>query len=965
MSTPTPTTPATAASMGGDGQLQVMSLYNIFTGLTIPSEYILSSKANFTRWRKNFITIAEGVSENFGNYVKDVPLAAGASANNLQFNKQVDLLLQLSVDKEILREARTLGSMGKALYSEIVEEYSQMFTIDKVQVITSLWDKLLDSSVDIKKRLVTQKEFFQFWNSLTADEHEGILPFVWLHLSKSNFNSKYLEGFDPSLTVTGIKRFLTLHPEVNQTSGVSSLPVNYINNTTSSTIQITDANVEAKFRYQCFNCFGLGHTSSKCASPRRGSIKIPNLEKKLDYYRQKKVFNRRRGGTNADESRIAETVSDSLSNSTKFTSTEANKWSNNQGSKNANVIIVSSVESSTNPTSASNFIIDTGASVNLCNDVSLLHDYTHFSEPHSVVAANGESLKVFGHGTLKFNHNSVEVEILYVGFAPNVAVNLLNPKSLIRGPQDSITLSHEGVVHSTLGKIGTFGDTSNCVMSPIVNPMSAAICAVLNRDQVATLHHSFGHPNATSFKKMLDSAGHVAKTADIKSPCDSCLQTKNFQSFPKASDGPHTKTPLQIIHLDVAGPFGGPAVDLSKVFLVIVDDFSRHKWVFPLQSKSDATEVIINWIRHWERYFAGRGEYKVSSIRSDNGGEFLNQDMSLFCLKQGIRHERTIPYNSHQNGKAERAIRSIMDKSRTLLCQSGLPSTFWCYSTIMAAHLLNITPSEVLNYQTSYEKWYGSAPKYSKLHPFGSTAYAHVPTTYRSKLQPNGVKCIFLGYPQTQSGYLLYDIQTKTIVVAKDVKFVDSEFLASSIDFSEINATKLTIPGVTRSSTTSETFVPSRTSQNFPTEPTAVVTSDEIDIIDNPSPHQSPEHSPVLTTVSSTPSSPSLPPPPIVQEGSEYEYSSDVSTLLSSNSTVSDNLDLVIDGFGMMVDKSICGGDNTYVVQNLEVNEHSNKVYAVTKAHKKYKIDNVQIDSSASGCFTEYKWKLFYNQTTN
>ena len=58
---------------------------------------------------------------------------------------------------------------------------------------------------------------------------------------------------------------------------------------------------------------------------------------------------------------------------------------------------------------------------------------------------------------------------------------------------------------------------------------------------------------------------------------------------------------------------------------------------------------------------------KISTIRTDNGGEYFSGEWIKFCNTHGIRHEHTVPYNPQQNGVAERKNRTLLDASRSML----------------------------------------------------------------------------------------------------------------------------------------------------------------------------------------------------------------------------------------------------------------------------------------------------------
>jgi len=67
----------------------------------------------------------------------------------------------------------------------------------------------------------------------------------------------------------------------------------------------------------------------------------------------------------------------------------------------------------------------------------------------------------------------------------------------------------------------------------------------------------------------------------------------------------------------------------------------------------------------------------VKRLRSDNGGEDLNEEFRSLMLKNQIKHEQSAPYSPHQNGTAERAWRSLFDMARCLLIGAELPKQLW------------------------------------------------------------------------------------------------------------------------------------------------------------------------------------------------------------------------------------------------------------------------------------------------
>jgi transposase InsO family protein len=68
---------------------------------------------------------------------------------------------------------------------------------------------------------------------------------------------------------------------------------------------------------------------------------------------------------------------------------------------------------------------------------------------------------------------------------------------------------------------------------------------------------------------------------------------------------------------------------------VIVDDFTRYKWVFFLVDKSDVFATFKTFIKRIHNEF----ETTIKKVRSDNGSEFMNTRVDDLCSEFGIRHQ--------------------------------------------------------------------------------------------------------------------------------------------------------------------------------------------------------------------------------------------------------------------------------------------------------------------------------------
>ncbi|KAH9302162.1 hypothetical protein KI387_013745, partial [Taxus chinensis] len=52
---------------------------------------------------------------------------------------------------------------------------------------------------------------------------------------------------------------------------------------------------------------------------------------------------------------------------------------------------------------------------------------------------------------------------------------------------------------------------------------------------------------------------------------------------------------------------------------------------------------------------------KLKCLRTDNGGEYCNNEFDDYCSKNGIRRQKTVLGTPQQNGVLERMNRTIME----------------------------------------------------------------------------------------------------------------------------------------------------------------------------------------------------------------------------------------------------------------------------------------------------------------
>ncbi|CAI7787383.1 unnamed protein product [Closterium sp. NIES-53] len=287
-------------------------------------------------------------------------------------------------------------------------------------------------------------------------------------------------------------------------------------------------------------------------------------------------------------------------------------------------------------------------------------------------------------------------------------------------------------------------------------PESAPCSCRLLSHQTLLWNHRLGHPSLPRLRGM---ASRVLVSGLPRSlpplplrPAPTCVPcVEGWQrAAPHSSKFPSTEAPLQTLHMDVWGPARVCGQGHERYFLLVVDDYSRYITVFPLRSKGEVTEVLIDWIR------AAR-----LRLRESFGSDF-----------PGIRHTFTLPASPQQNGIAERRIGMVMDVARTSMVHAAAPHFLWPFAVQYAAHQLNLQPRVSLPETSPTLLWTGKVGYASAFRVWGSRAF--VRDLSADKLSPRAVPCVFLGFPPDAPGWQFYHPTLRRVLPSQDVTFDES-----------------------------------------------------------------------------------------------------------------------------------------------------------------------------------------------
>jgi transposase InsO family protein len=316
-----------------------------------------------------------------------------------------------------------------------------------------------------------------------------------------------------------------------------------------------------------------------------------------------------------------------------------------------------------------------------------------------------------------------------------------------------------------------------------LQPLSGKQCNSLAIPKTALWHFRLGHTSHTRLELLQKLYPDVEINNKVEFCCDICHLSKQ-KKLPYSLSNNRASTCLELLHMDIWGPFSTHTPHGHKYFLTIVDDFSRFTWVVLMKGKFETASKIQDFITFAESHF----DQKVKFLRSDNGPEFLS--LSKFFLSKGIAHQTSCVATPQQNGRVERKHQYILNIARALLTQSHLPPTYWGYAVLQSTFIMNRVPSSALKGIIPFDILHKKLLDIEQLKVFGCLCYVSTQDHHRSKFDHRARKCVYLGMKSGMKGYVALDIHNHEIVISRNVSFEETIFPYPINPFTSISTSR-------------------------------------------------------------------------------------------------------------------------------------------------------------------------------
>ena len=477
--------------------------------------------------------------------------------------------------------------------------------------------------------------------------------------------------------------------------------------------------------------------------------------------------------------------------------------------------------------------IDTGASCCISNVKS---DFINYQESKSsVLHGISSGLSIKGTGTLRWtiNNNDGDEITIYLHnslHVPEAPMCLLSPQHMAKSTNHESDGFHSKEKSSTLTFAGHqrtvhYNSANNLPIIFLASDFTESASPIsscsffsqkenqqtdqttLTNDQLTphqrkllNIHYKLGHQNMNQIQQfakegIFGPTNKCISTCDIPL-CKACVHGKQHRL-------PAGSTPLDIDHLTPGDCVSGDQIESSSPGLIptyrgtpttaryhagtlLVDHASRYLYFSPHLSTGSAEAIAA---KHKFELLASQFNRSIKCYHTDNG-IFAAKDFRQSCIKQQQRIRFCGVNAHHQNGIAERHIRTITERARTMLIHAMMhwpeliTETLWPYALRLAVDLHNHTPG--VSGLTPEEIFTGikHRNRLADFHSFGCPIFVLDPTLQQGhkipRWKPRSRVGIYLGFSPDHASSVPLVLSTTTGLVSPQFHVVYDDYFTTT-----------------------------------------------------------------------------------------------------------------------------------------------------------------------------------------
>lgn len=438
---------------------------------------------------------------------------------------------------------------------------------------------------------------------------------------------------------------------------------------------------------------------------------------------------------------------------------------------------------------SNDWIMDSGCTTHICNNKAL---FTEMVPCKTTIATAGNPLKVTQKGTTKATfsiydtqHNTITeqpwtfTDTLYI---PDCPLNLLSQSKLDKTFYITTENGYEMRQRGTHTLALTAHQVGGLYVADRDTEQETVLYAA--KASLEIWHQRLGHIGIDRLKEMRalkDVTGVDFPDSDLPHfDCEICILGKAHRSHIRNKERERATYKGERFHADTCGPMQVPTIGGMTYLVMLVDCYSRKKFVILTKNKKDIKQDLKTFIIGTNNQLPPT--QKIRYLHSDGGGEFISNELGKFLTKQGIQQTTSAANTPEHNGVAEKAIQTIVGSARCMLIAAGLPPRFWGDACRMSTIISNAAPTKANeNHAAPDTLWNDKPTDVSRLRTFGCKVLTK-DYDVKGKFSLRTREGIYMGPATGGDGYRIFMTDTHAFICTRDAYFLEQKGKPKIID---------------------------------------------------------------------------------------------------------------------------------------------------------------------------------------